>query len=159
MQSHPSREILLEKMRSKLATTPGATLVANERNREVRKRATASWTMRAIALIALCALNYFIIGNRDAIAAKLHKPSVPRMPAAGQTLSADDQALYYVYALYDYPLWQKKFGQTGFFAVDQGLVRRKLDEVLPQVSPRTLGEISRYMPVAFKAGPRGRPED
>jgi hypothetical protein len=125
----------------------------------VRRRATASWTVRGIALIALCALNYFIIGNRDAIAAKLHKPAVPRLPSIEQSASPDDQALYYVYALYDYPLWQKKFGHTGFFAVDQGQARRKLDELLPQVSPRTLGEISRYMPVAFKAGPVGKAEE
>jgi len=159
MQSHPSRELLLEKMRGKLATTRSSAQVATEHKREVHKRVTASWTMRVIALIALCALNYFIIGNRDVIAAKLHKPSVPRMPIAEQTASPDDQALYYVYALYDYPLWQKKFGLTGFFAVDQGLARRKLDELLPQVTPRTLGEISKYMPVAFKNGPPGKPED
>lgn len=151
MQSHPSRELLLEKMRSKLATTPGATLVANERNREVRKRATASWTMRAIALIALCALNYFIIGNRDVIAARLSKPSVPRLPAPSEAATPDQQALYYVYALYDYPKLKEGYGLTGFYAVNQAEAKRRIQALLPLVSNRTLGEISRYMPVAFKS--------
>jgi hypothetical protein len=151
MQNNLPRELLLEKMRGKLASTPGATLVETERKRDVRRRATASWTVRGIALIALCALNYFIIGNRDAIAAKLSKPSIARLPSPVESSSADQQALYYVYALYDYPKLKETFGVSGFYAVDQADAKRRIQALLPQVSNRALGEISRYMPVAFKS--------
>lgn len=151
MQSNPPRDLLLEKMRSKLATTPGATLVETERKRDVRRRVTASWTVRGIALIALCALNYFIIENREAIAAKLNKPSVARLPSPAESSSPDQQALYYVYALFDYPKLKDTFGVSGFYAVDQADAKRRIQALLPQVSNRTLGEISRYMPVAFKS--------
>lgn len=131
MQNNPPRELLLEKMRSKLATTPPAALVA---------------------------INYFLIGNRDAITAKIRKPAVPTLPQPSENLSTDEQALYYVYALYDYPKLASTFGLKGFVAVDQNEARRRLDELLPDVGPKTLGEISRYMPVAFKQGPIGRGE-
>jgi hypothetical protein len=151
MQSNPPRELLLAKMRGKLATTPAAAQVAMERKRNGRRSATASWTMRGIALIALCALNYFIIGNRDVIEAKLHKPAIPTLPYPSESASTDQQALYYVYALYDYPKLKELYGVSGFYAVNQADAKRRLEELLPRVSTRTLGEISRYMPVAFKS--------
>jgi hypothetical protein len=151
MQRNPPREVLLEKMRGKLATTPGATHVETERKREVRRRATASWTVRAIALMALAALNYFIIENREAISAKLNKPSVLVLPAPLESYTPDQQALYYVYALYDYPKLKESFGVSGFYAVNQTEAKKRIMDLLPQVSNRALGEISGYMPVAFKS--------
>ncbi|MBW8889374.1 MAG: hypothetical protein JF616_16585 [Fibrobacteres bacterium] len=150
MQSNPPRELLLEKMRGKLATTRSKAQVATEHNREVRKRTTASWTLRAIALIALCALNYFIIGNHDMIAAKLHKPAIPTLPSPAESATPDQQALYYVYALFDYPKLNERYGVSGFYAVNQADAKRRIEALLPQVSDRALGEISRYMPIAFK---------
>jgi hypothetical protein len=151
LQRNPSREQLLEKMRNKLAASPGTAQAESQRRKEVRRRSAGTWAVRALALLGLCAINYLLIGNRDVIAAKLHKPAVPRLPAAAETLSPDAQALYYVYALYDYPRLREQYGVNGFLAVDQKEARRRLDELLPRVSPKTLGTISGYMPVAFRA--------
>jgi hypothetical protein len=151
LQNNPPRELLLEKMRGKLASTPSAANVQVERKREVRKRAAASWIVRAVALLALGAINYLLIGNRDVIAAKLHKPAVARLPAPTESFSADERALYYAYALYDYPKLKERYGISGFYAVDQADARNKLQALMPMVSPRTLGAISAYTPVGFKS--------
>lgn len=158
LQNNPARELMLEKMRSKLATTPPAALVAAEHKKDVRQKATKTWTVRAIGLIALVAVNYLVIGNRDIIQAKIGKRAVPVLPAPSENLSTDEQALYYVYALYDYPRLKETYGIQAFLAVDANEARKQLDELLPSVSPQTLGLISRYMPVAFKQGPIGRPD-
>lgn len=150
IQNNASRELMLEKMRGKLAATPGTAVIESARKREVRRKATATWTVRGLVLLALCAVNYLIIGNREVIAAKLHKPAVARLPLPAENLSTDDQALYYVYALYDYAKLKERYGVNGFFAIDQADAKRRLEAMLPQVSPRTLGTISAYMPVAFK---------
>lgn len=155
LQNNPPRELLLQKMRSKLASTPSTVQVETLRKREVRRSATATWTVRALVVIGLGAINYLLIGNRDVIAAKLHAPAVPRLPALAESYSPDERALYYTYALYDYPKLKERFGVTGFLAVDQGEARRHLEELLPVVTPKTLGIISGYTPVAFKSAGAG----
>jgi hypothetical protein len=155
LQNNPSRDLLLEKMRSKLATTPSTAQAETERKREVRRRATASWTVRGLALAGLIALNYFVFGHREEIAAKLQRHAVPSLPAPSAAASPDEQALYYVYALFDYPKLGARFGVTGFYAVDQAAAKRRVEDLLPRVSMKTLGEISRYMPVAFRSADAG----
>jgi hypothetical protein len=155
LQNNPPRELLLEKMRSKLASTPSTAQVETERKRDVRRRATASWTVRGLALAGLIALNYFVFGHREQIAAKLHRHAVPALPSPSAAASPDEQALYYVYALFDYPKLAARYGVTGFYAVDQAAVKRRLEELMPRVSMKTLGEISRYMPVAFRSADAG----
>lgn len=150
LQHDPSRELLLEKMRSKLATTPAASVAVTERKREVRQRSGQTWIVRGLILAGIIGINYFAIGNKDAIVAKISKRSVASLPNPVGDYSTDEQALYYVYALYDYPRLKEVYQVTGFFAVDQKEARRQLDDLLPDVSPKALGEISRYMPVAFK---------
>ena len=150
LQQSPSRELLLEKMRSKLASTPSAAATVAVRRAEIRKSVTATWSMRALMLLGFIAINYFIIGHRGTLAAKIGIKSVPSLPTPS-AYTTDEQALYYVYALYDYPMLEQRFGASQFFAIDQAETRRKLDALLPEVSPETLGAISRYMPVAFKS--------
>lgn len=151
LQNNPPREQLLEKMRGKLASTPSVAKVETERKREVRKRATATWTVRALVLLGFCAINYFLIGNRDVISAKLHKPAVPRLPVPSESFSPDEKALYYAFALFDYPRLKEKYGVAGFYAVDQADTKRRIEALLPEVKPQTLGVISGYMPVAFRS--------
>jgi hypothetical protein len=154
LQNNPSREVMLEKMRNKLASKPSTAQVQTERKREQRRGAATTWTIRALVLLALAAVNYLFLGNGDLIASKLRKPAVPRLPAPAAA-SADEKALYYAYALYDYPKLEQQFKIKGFFAVDQADARRKLEALLPEVSPRTLGTISGYTPIAFKTPDAG----
>jgi hypothetical protein len=151
LQTNPSREAMLEKMRNKLASKPSSAQVKTEYKRDVRRQAATTWTIRALVLLALAAVNYLLIGNGELIASKLRKPAVPRLPAPALTYSADERALYYAYALYDYPKLKERYGVAGFVAVDQADAKRKLEALLPEVSPQTLGTISGYTPVAFKS--------
>jgi hypothetical protein len=155
LQNNPSREAMLEKMRNKLASKPSTAQIQIERKRDQRRSAATTWTIRALVLLALAAVNYLFIGNGDLIASKLRKPAVPRLPVPALTASADEQALYYAYALYDYPKLEERFKIKGFYAVDQNDARRKLEALLPEVSPQTLGTISGYTPVAFKSAGAG----
>ena len=151
LQQNPSRELLLEKMRSKLATTPAAAIAQVVHKREVRQRNGKSWTVRGLILAGIIGINYFAIGQKDAIVAKISRRAVASLPVASENYSTDEQALYYVYALYDYPKLKEVYGVHGFFAIDQADAKRQIDELLPYVSPKVLGEISRYMPVAFRS--------
>lgn len=154
LQNNPSREVMLEKMRNKLASKPSTVQVQIERKRDQRRSAATTWTIRALVLLALAGVNYLFLGNGDLIVSKLRKPAVPRLPVP-VVASADEKALYYAYALYDYPRLEREFKIKGFFAVDQADARRKLEALLPEVSPRTLGTISGYTPVAFRTPEMG----
>src|SRR4051812_1820779 len=109
LQANPSREVMLEKMRNKLASKPSTAQIHSDLKREKRRSAATTWTVRALILLALAAVNYLFLGNGDLLASKLRKPSVPRLPAPALALSADDQALYYAYALYDYQRLEERF--------------------------------------------------
>ena len=150
-QRNPARDAFLEKMRSKLATTPPPNVELEARNRQVRKRKAASWTLRAGILLAVIAVNYLFFGNRDMIVAKLGLESVPALPVPSRTQSIDEQALYWTFALYDIGKLRERFGVTGYYAIDQANARRSLEKLLPETSPAVLGEISAYTSVAFKA--------
>jgi hypothetical protein len=76
--------------------------------------------------------------------------SVPALPVPQTTLSADDQALYWTYAMYDIGKLRERFGVSGYYAINQTSARRSLENLLPDVSPAVLGEISAYTSVAFK---------
>jgi hypothetical protein len=151
LQKNPARDLFLEKMRSKLASTPAPALEQATRKREVRKKNATSWTVRAAIVLAVLAGNYFLIGHKNTIVAKLGLESVPSLPVPEQALSADDQALYWTYAMYDIGKFRERFGITGYYAINQTNARRSLESLLPQVSPAVLGEISAYAPVAFKS--------
>ena len=131
LQQNPARDAMLQKMRSKLATTPSQAVVVETQKREVRRSSTATWTVRGIALLGLVAVNYFILGNREAIAAKIRKPAVPVLEAPSEAMTPDDQAMYYALALYDWPRFQHDFNVEGFVAVDANDAKRKLQELLP----------------------------
>jgi hypothetical protein len=150
LQRNPARDAFLEKMRSKLASTPPPSVENEARKRSVRKKSAASWTLRAGILLAVIAANYFLLGNRNTIVAKLGLESVPALPLPQTTLSADDQALYWTYAMYDIGKFRERFGVAGYYAINQTSARRNLENLLPEVSPAVLGEISAYTSVAFK---------
>jgi hypothetical protein len=158
LQKNPSRDAFLEKMRSKLATTPSMGAEIAVRKREVRNRKAASWTLRGTLLLAFIAINYFFLGDKTALAAKLGFESVPSLPAPQAQMSADDQALYWTYAMYDFGKFKQRFGVSGFYAIDQGRARKNLESLLPEVSSAVLGEISAYRSVAFHSVKPGAAE-
>lgn len=150
LQGSSARDAFIEKMRSKLASTPPPAVEKEARKRDVRKKKAVSWTVRAGILIAVLAVNYLFLGNRDIIVAKLGLESVPSLPVPEKSLSIDDQALYWTYAMYDIGKFRERFGVEGYYAINQINARRSLENLLPETSPSVLGEISAYASVAFK---------
>ena len=158
LQKNPSRELILEKMRNKLATTPAPSMLQAERKRDIRKKTAASWTVRGAILLVFVGANFFLIGNKDTIVAKLGMEAVPPLPIPKKNLSVDEQALYWTYAMYDIGKLRHRFGVNGYFAINAVNARRALEAILPEVSPEVLGEISAYTPVAFKTVKAGYQE-
>lgn len=150
LQRNPSRELLLEKMRTKLASTPAPAVGLKQRRHDVRRKNTLSWIIRVGIVLALVGANYLFIGHKGTIVAKLGFEAVPSLPKPARELSSDEQALYWTYAMYDIVKFRGRFGVEGFYAIDQKNARRNLEVLLPEVSPQILGEISAYTPVAFK---------
>jgi hypothetical protein len=150
LQRNPSRELLLEKMRTKLASTPSPTVGIQLRKHEARRKNAWSWFIRGGIVLSLIGANYMFIRNKDVIVAKLGFEGVPSLPKPDRQLSSDEQALYWTYAMYDIVKFRRQFGVEGFYAIDQNKARRSLEALLPEVSPQTLGEISGYFPIAYK---------
>jgi hypothetical protein len=150
LQRNPSRELFLEKMRGKLATTPAPAVEKEARNREVRAKRAFSWTLYGSILLVIAGANYLFIGHKDTIVAKLGLESVPSLPGPAESLSPDEQALYWTYAMYDIGKFRKQFEVQGYLAINQTHARKSLEDLLPEVSPAVLGEISSYTSVAFK---------
>lgn len=150
LQRDPGREALLSKMRGKLAGfAPPASVEV--RSKAVSKQKAHAWVGRILILAVLVAGNYLLLDKKHVILAKMGYESVPSLPKPRGSMSLDEQALYYTYALYDITKLRQHFGVNGYFAIDERQARTKLDELLPKVEPATLGEISGYAPVAFKS--------
>lgn len=150
IQTHPAKEAMLAKMREKLASNPAPGTVREKHGRSRRRKLAATWSFRIGLVLLVIGTNYLLIGHKEAIIARLGLEAVPSLPKPVATLGTDEQALYWTYALYDFNKFRATFGVDGHFAINQAEARRKLEELLPDVSTATLGEISAYAPVAYK---------
>jgi|GEM_PF-2383726 len=110
-----------------------------------------NWPLRIILAVALVAGELLLIGNKDRILTNFGYESVPSLPMPAANLSADEQALYWTYALYDLRKFRIRFHIEGYYAISRAHARRELERLLPQVAPATLGEISAYSTVAFRS--------
>lgn len=150
LQKDPGREALLSKMRGKLAgfAPPPSVEI---RSKAVTKRKTYAWAARILILAALVAGNYLLLDKKHVILAKMGYEGVPSLPKPRGSMSLDERALYYTYALYDISKLRQRFGIDGYYAIDEKSAKKKLEELLPKISSATLGEISGYAPVAFRS--------
>ncbi|MDB5051484.1 MAG: hypothetical protein JWO30_4555 [Fibrobacteres bacterium] len=152
LQNNPAREMLLEKMRSKLATTPPPALEQALRRRVSRRTSLFSWGWKAGLALVFVAANYLLISHKDVIISRIGLESVPALPKPEKKMDVDEQALYWTYALYDIRKFRQHFGVQGYYAINSKDARKQLEALLPQVGPATLGMISAYGPiVAFKS--------
>ena len=92
-----------------------------------------------------------LMANRDRLLASVGYQSVPSLPMPSASLGPDDQALYWTYALYDIGKLRSRFRIEGYYAISRGRARHELELLLPKVAHSTLGEISAYGSVAFRA--------
>jgi hypothetical protein len=94
--------------------------------------------------------NFLFFQNKAALTVHLGLSAVPPVPAPKTSLSVDEQALYWTYALYDIKKFRSHFRIDGYPAIDQKRAKAKLEDLLPKVEQSTLGIISAYMPIVYR---------
>lgn len=151
IQSNPTREALLEKMRDKLARNVPMAKVREVQKKDVRKKTAGKWSLRIVVCLLVVAVNFLYFGKKETILAHLGYQSVPSLPRPNSSLTIDEQALYWTYALYDIQKLRSHFDISGYYAINQVGAKRNLEDLLPKVSTSVLGEISTYAPVAFRS--------
>ncbi len=158
IQANQHAEDMFARMRHALIPGIGPrNASAPVRKRETRARAQAALGLRITLSILIFSFAGMMFANRDRLLASFGYEGVPALPIPGAALDNDDQALYWTYALYDVAKLRSRFGLRGYYAIDAARARRNLDGLLNSVSLATLGEISRYAPVAFPSVPRSKP--
>jgi hypothetical protein len=101
------------------------------------------------AAVLIAGANWLLVDRKDALMAKVGISGIPSLPDPVRSLGADDKALYYAYALYDFAKFRSRFGIDEHYAIDQAAARKRLQELVPKISTATLGEISRYAPIGY----------
>ncbi|HKP97602.1 MAG TPA: hypothetical protein VJ385_17800 [Fibrobacteria bacterium] len=119
--------------------------------RRASARNKPNWPLRAGIALLLIAGDALLVGNKDKLLSKTGFASVRALPMPSASLSADDQALYWTYALYDSPKFRARFHVEAGYTLSRGHARHELESLLPEISPATLAEISGYGAVAFRA--------
>ncbi|MDB5051488.1 MAG: hypothetical protein JWO30_4559 [Fibrobacteres bacterium] len=144
IQVRDDREAMLLKMRSKLAGAAEPPTLRPEKRRVAMRKPGFPWRwgFYAAALLGLCNYAYFDSGSENSVPVKEKRAKTLPLPPA--KLSANDQALYWSYALYDFERLKEKFGVPKATIVDSRLAAEKLQALLPKVDAMTRFTIDRY---------------
>ncbi len=142
-----SRNAVLERMRSKLAGQSADLLVQEESRRKVVLKNRFAWSWRT-GLAALFLAANAVLVMKYAPEADSAMKAIRKAPSLSpsKSLSVDDQALYWTYALYDYGRLVKQFGAPAKAVVSAQEAKAKLAQLLPKVDPRTRFAIAQYLP-------------
>lgn len=162
------REAKLSRMRGKLAgfAPPRHPAAAAQGPRQVRldtetrlpapRGRAGRGAVWAGILLMVAAVNWLLIDRKDTLMSKVGFSGIPSLPEPKRGLGADEKALYYAYALYDFTKFRERFQVAEHYAVDQATARSRLQELIPKVSNATLGEISKYSPMGYMSVTAGR---
>lgn len=154
-----NREAMLNKMRGKLAGFAPPQQAAAPAPRQVRRQGrfgrSGRWAVWVGAALLAAAANWLLIDRKDTLMAKVGISGIPSLPEPRRGLGADEKALYYAYALYDFAKFRDRFQVTQHYVIDQGHARKRLQELIPRISTATLGEISRYAPMGYMSAAAG----
>lgn len=146
IQQQAQRQLMVAKMRGKLAGHSQSFLHAKERQAyATRKRAyVLGWRLALLGAFLLG--NFYYIASRPDAPLKETAKSAPRLSAPPATMDVNDQAMYWTLALYDFDRLKTRFGVAAGTIVDAGAAKRKLNELLPKVDARTRFQIDRMVP-------------
>lgn len=146
VQQNGQRELMLEKMRGKLAGASQHHLQTKERMVHASRRRAMGWGWRLVILGAFLVGNLYFFSTGPELAAKGAPKSAPRLPAPLASLDVNEQALYWTYALYDFDQLKEKYGVQATSIVDAGVARKRLRDLMPKVNARTRFLIDRMTP-------------
>lgn len=140
------RDILLAKMRGKLAGQSRFESLAREKAIHAARVRKLGWAWKIALAAALVAGNcaYFLTRENSAIRLLVKRaPTLAHPPAA---LDLNKQALYWTYALYDFDRLKATFGVPRNAIVDGHFASERLSALLPDVDARTRFIIGTYLP-------------
>lgn len=146
IQQRDQRQVMVEKMRGKLAGHSQSFIQAKERQAyATRKRAfVLGWRVALVGAFLLG--NIYYVASRSDAPAKAAARKAPRLPAPAATMNVNDQAMYWTLALYDFDQLKSRFGVGPMTIVDAPAAKRKLQDLLPKVDARTRFLIDRMAP-------------
>ena len=146
IQPNDGRELLLEKMREKLAGSSMVHLAAAEKRRVAVRKSTLSWGWKiGIASVVALINVIWIVSRSDDTSIKTAAKHARTLPAPLAVWSLEDQAYYWAYALYDYGQLQSRFNIPGHTVINAKVARTGLDELLPKVDLPTRTAIEHMM--------------
>ncbi|MDB5102362.1 MAG: hypothetical protein JWP91_51 [Fibrobacteres bacterium] len=144
VQQRENRQAMVEKMRGKLAAPSQAGLrVVEGKRRAARKSAFNKGWKVVLAGLFLCG-NYMVFSGRAPIAAKSRSEVSPLLPEPSAKLDANNQALYWTFALYDYDRLKASYPVPENAIINAGLAAQNLRTLLPKVDARTRFIIDGY---------------
>ncbi len=148
IQPNDGRELLLEKMRGKLAGASVVHLEAAEKRRVTARKTAFGWGWRIAIAMAVALGNLAYIVSRPDAPAKAAEKHVAKLSAPSAALDANDQALYWTYALYDFDQLKSRYGVSSTAIVDAEYAKERLRALVPKVDARTRFIIDRMTPKA-----------
>jgi hypothetical protein len=140
------REALLERMRGKLAAPSQAALAREEKARKAVRRGRLAWGWRIGLVVLFLAANAALVGFKDEIGVAVRKQRTAPRLAGPESLTVNDQALYWAYALYDFNRLKAAYGAPENAVIDAAAARRNLEALLPEVDVPTRVAIEKYRP-------------
>jgi hypothetical protein len=146
VQRKDQRQFLVEKMRGKLAGPSQSLIAAQERRKFASRKSSLrlGWKIGMVAAFLLG--NFYWLSSREAGPAIADAKSAVRLKAPAAALDANEQAMYWACALYDFGQLQTRFGVPATAIVDANLARVRLREILPKADARTRFLVARMAP-------------
>jgi hypothetical protein len=146
IQQNDGREMMLSKMREKLAGSSMAHLQTVERRRVARQKTAFSWGWKIAIAAAIGLVNVAWMSSGSDAPVKTIAKHARKLPAPAASLDPNLQALYWACALYDYGQLKSRFGVADGVIINANLAKQRLEEMLPEIDPGTRTLITGMMP-------------
>ncbi|MEO7425476.1 MAG: hypothetical protein ABI036_09835 [Fibrobacteria bacterium] len=148
IQANDGRQVMLEKMRGKLAGTSQFQAEFQERRRVSARKSALGWGWKLGLFAIIAAGNIYWLSSHTQVKAAAVRPHAATLQPPSAQLSVDDQALYWTYAIYDFHKLTAKFGVAKDVVINSRQAETNLRDLFPKVNPYTRFEIERYIPVS-----------
>jgi hypothetical protein len=150
IQQNDGRELLLEKMRGKLAGSAMPSFQAVERKRVARQKTAFDWGWKIAIAAAIGLVNVAWMSSEPEAQVKAAVKHARKLSAPAASLDRNLQALYWACALYDYGQLKSRFGVADGVIINAKLAKERLEAMLPEIDPGTQTLIKGMMPPAGK---------
>ena len=146
MQRPNEQSIMLARMRGKLAGGSADQAKAEDNFRNGKHKLELGWGWIFVMLALFITAN--ILGfSYDPVETKINKVNASwRLAPPAPTLTENDQALYWTYALYDFDKLMESFKTPKNAIIDARAAKVKLAALLPKVDRKTRFIIDGYGP-------------